>query len=478
MLIERIYFQYEYTDNVGYKRSQEYVLRVEEAIDGHREELDIRMVYSFFMDNHAATTLYFNDKYLSRDQLKEKRTRLREIIPEMAGVKFRLGEDGGGSSGGATQMEVSLFGEDRQTLAELAEEVKRRFSYLDGMTDVKTSIEDGTEQIQISLDQDLVSRYSLTSQSVADIMNLTFRGMQLSRYQAEDREVPMFISLDPADRVGLYNLHNLLVGMVDDKEVTLGSIAEFEETRGPTTIVRQDQKTTVSVQGLYEGEDFGELKGEVSEVMNSLQMPLGYSWSFSQRLQARDSQKSQMGINAFLAVICVYMLMAALFESFLHPLVIMVCLPLAGIGVIWALLLTGTAFGMMAMIGTVILIGVVVNNGIVLIDHVNNFRKEGMPIEEALIEGGRERFRPIVMTAATTVLGLVPMAIGNAHVGNAQYYPLARAVMGGLISSTFLTLLALPTYYLLAERMRHSAARLWIRARDSRRAVPAADSRS
>jgi len=125
------------------------------------------------------------------------------------------------------------------------------------------------------------------------------------------------------------------------------------------------------------------------------------------------------------------------------------------------------------MIGTVILIGVVVNNGIVLIDHVNNFRKEGMPIEEALIEGGRERFRPIVMTAATTVLGLVPMAIGNAHVGNAQYYPLARAVMGGLISSTFLTLLALPTYYLLAERMRNSMSRVWIRARDARRSATA-----
>jgi HAE1 family hydrophobic/amphiphilic exporter-1 len=144
-------------------------------------------------------------------------------------------------------------------------------------------------------------------------------------------------------------------------------------------------------------------------------------------------------------------MMAALFESYLHPLVIMVCLPLAAVGVVWMLMLTGTSFGLMAMIGVVILIGVVVNNGIVLIDHVNNLRKKGMPMEEAIIEGGRERLRPILMTALTTILGLVPMAIGGSHIGDAQYYPLARAVMGGLVSSTFLTLLVLPAYYIMGE---------------------------
>jgi HAE1 family hydrophobic/amphiphilic exporter-1 len=125
---------------------------------------------------------------------------------------------------------------------------------------------------------------------------------------------------------------------------------------------------------------------------------------------------------------------------------------------------TGTKMGIMAMIGVVILIGVVVNNGIVLIDHINNFRKRGLSLEDAVMEGGRERFRPIVMTAATTVLGLFPLAVGNAHIGNGQYFPLARAVMGGLISSTFLTLLVLPTFYVFGENVKNYLVRLWVGA--------------
>jgi HAE1 family hydrophobic/amphiphilic exporter-1 len=347
----------------------------------------------------------------------------------------------------------------------LAEEVKRRFEYLDDLTDVKTSIETGREQIQISLDREQASRFSLTSEGITGVMNLTFRGVQLNRFQTKEREVPMIISLDPSDKVGIYNLQNLLVGMQDDREVTLGSIATFKETRGASNIWRQNQMTTVSVQGLYQGEDNSEVMGQITAIMNSMEYPVGYYWSYSSRIRERQQQKSQMGTNALLAIVCVYMLMAALFESLLHPMVIMLCLPLAAVGVVLIMVFTGTKMGIMAMIGIVILIGVVVNNGIVLIDHINNFRRRGLSLEEAVIEGGRERFRPIVMTAATTVLGLFPMAVGNAHIGNGQYFPLARAVMGGLISSTFLTLLVLPTFYVFGERVKAYLGRLWVAAR-------------
>jgi HAE1 family hydrophobic/amphiphilic exporter-1 len=470
ILNKRIYMRYDFTDNLGYKQTNEYVKIVEKALNEHEEELDLKTVYSFYMDNHAATTVYFNDRYLSKKLLKEKRKLLREIIPEMAGVKIRMGDDSDQSSGGASAISVNIFGEDKQALNELAEEVKRRFGYLENFTDVKTSVESGREQIQISLDRELASRYSLTSESIASIMNLTFRGVQLNRFQTKEREVPMIISLDPSDKVGIYNLQNLLVGMQDDREITLGSVADFVETRGASNIWRQNQMTTVSVQGMYEGEDNSEVMDQITAIMESIEYPMGYYWSYSSRIRERDQQKSQMGTNALLAIVCVYMLMAALFESLLHPLVIMLCLPLAAVGVVLIMVCTGTKMGIMAMIGIVILIGVVVNNGIVLIDHINNFRRRGLSIEDAVIEGGRERFRPIVMTAATTVLGLFPMAVGNAHIGNGQYYPLARAVMGGLISSTFLTLLVLPTFYVLGESARNYLARIWIAAR--RRPAP------
>ncbi|MGD8414192.1 MAG: efflux RND transporter permease subunit, partial [Candidatus Latescibacterota bacterium] len=465
ILMKRIYMRYEFTDNLGYKQTREYVKYVEKALYDNEEKLDLKTVYSYYTDNFAATTVYFQDRYLSKKQLVEKRKLLREVLPEMAGVKIRLGDDQGQSSGGAQVIAVNIFGEDKQALNQLAEEVKRRFEYLPNLTDVKTSIETGREQIQISLDREQASRFSLTSEGIAGVMNLTFRGVQLNRFQTEEREVPMIISLDPSDRVGIYNLRNLLVGMQDDREVTLGSIATFKETRGASNIWRQNQMTTVSVQGLYQGEDSGDMMRQITATMNSMEYPLGYYWSYSDRIREREQQKSQMGTNALLAVVCVYMLMAALFESLLHPLVIMLCLPLAAVGVVLIMVFTGTKMGLMAMIGIVILIGVVVNNGIVLIDHINNFRRRGLPLEEAVIEGGRERFRPIVMTAATTVLGLFPMAVGNAHIGNGQYYPLARAVMGGLISSTFLTLLVLPTFYVFGERIKAYLSRVLVAAR-------------
>lgn len=465
LLIKRIYLGYDFTDNLGYKQTREYVKRVQDAIETKHDSLGVKTVYSYYEDNHAGTTVYFDDKYLSKNELKEKRQMLRRTIPDMAGVHIQMGDNSGGSSGGASALEVNIFGEDKQVLDEIANEVKRRFRYLGGLTDVKTSVEMGKEQIRVSLDRELAAHYALDSQTIANVMNLTFRGVQLNRFQTPEREVPMSIILDPADRVGIYNLRNLIVGMADNKEITLGSVAELEETRGAQEIRRENQKTMVSVRGMYEGDDFDGLREQVAGIMNSIEYPLGYHWQYSRRIQERDQQKSQMGINALLAVVCVYMLMAALFESFLHPLVIMMCLPLAFIGVVWTLIVSKTSFGLMAMIGAVILIGVVVNNGIVLIDHVNNFRKRGLSMEDAIIEGGRERFRPIVMTAGTTVLGLIPMAVGNAHLGDAQYYPLARAVMGGLISSTFLTLLVLPTYYVVAERLKNWRARVAIRAR-------------
>jgi HAE1 family hydrophobic/amphiphilic exporter-1 len=452
LIIERIMMEYEFAGNVDYVESDQYVRRVEGILEAKRDSLGIETIYSYYTDNEAMTTVYFQEKQLSKDVLKEKRKLLRAAIPDIAGMKLRLGDESGEDSGGASLMQVNLFGEDKQVLEDIANEVKRRFGYMKDLTDVKTSVELGREEIAIALDADQVSRQQMTANDVAQVMGLTFRGFELDRFRGEDREVPMSISLDPADRVGIYNLSNLMVGMNGEREVTLGSVATFVEKRGPTQIERDNQRTIVSVRGLYEGERFDELMDEVRGVMNSLSLPPGYAWSFSRRIEEKNAQAQQMLINALLAILCVYLMMAALFESYLHPLVIMICLPLAAVGVVWMLMLTGTSFGIMAMIGTVILIGVVVNNGIVLIDHVNHLRKAGMPMEEAIIEGGRERLRPILMTALTTILGLVPMAIGGSHIGEAQYYPLARAVMGGLVSSTFLTLLVLPTYYILGER--------------------------
>lgn len=471
LLIENIFISYDLSDNFSYDEAEKIVDRVEEVLQANIDKLGIREIYSFYMDNRAETTLYFRDKYLSKKILKKKRDQLREILPKMAGVKFRLGDEEGQSSGGSQVMRVNLFGEDSDLLEEIAEEVKRRFETLEDLEDVRTSMDMGRDEIKVSLNREVASRHNITPESIGAILNLTFRGVPLRRFQTEDREVPMTITLDPEDRVGIYNLRNLTVGMTEGKEVTLGAVANFSETRSATVINRENQKTTISVQGSYDSDEAKDMMDNVRSIMNTLQLPMGYSWSFSDRIIEQGEQQMEMLINILLALVCVYMVMAALFESLLHPLVIMFCLPFASFGVVVMFVATHTAMGLMAMIGLVILIGIVVNNGIVLIDHINNFRRKGLSLEEAVMEGGKERFRPILMTAATTILGLTPMAVGNAHIGDAQYYPLARAVMGGLLSSTILTLLVLPTYYVIADRFMRKLRRIWVRSRPVRRAA-------
>ena len=459
-LIENLYIRYEFSDNLRYYQTEKYVNQVEAVLAEHRDNLGIKQVYSFYMNNHAGTTLYFEDKYLN-EKLKDIRKSLREVLPELAGVRFYIGDDQGGGMGGVERVQVFIFGEDMMLLEDYAKVVKRRLSHIEGLEDVRTSIETGTEEIKIAVDRDLAQQYDINPQSVSGIMNLTFRGMPLRRFQTPDREVPMGIILSPEDRVGLHNLKNMLVGMHEGREMTLGTVADITATRGPTEIQRRNQRATVWVEASFDQEKFKDMRGTIAGVMSQIQFPLGYSWSYSPRFQERQQQENDMMFNMLLAIICVYLVMAALFESLLHPLIIMTCMLFSLVGVIIALLATGTDVNLMVFIGAVILIGIIVNNGIVLIDHVTNFRREGDNIYDAIRKAGSERFRPIIMTASTTILGLLPMAVGQTNVAGLQYYPLARSLIGGLAVGTVLTLVALPTYYVIGERVAQWWRTVW-----------------
>lgn len=476
-LIENLYISYEFTDNLTYDQTEKWVNQVETVLSEKRDELGITQVYSYYADNEAGTTIFFEDKYLTEKKLKETRKKLRDALPGLAGVTLRFGDEQGAGGGGVKRISVTLFGEDMDLLGEYAAEAERRLSLVGGLEDVRKNVRAGGEEIKISLDRAMARQYDVSPQAVSGIMNLTFRGMPLRRFQTRDREVPMTISLSPEDRVGVHNLENLRVGMNEGRELTLGTVAELTVGPGPGTIRRQHQKAAVSVGGAYNRGEAKDMMGRVAAVMNGMRLPVGYSWSFSDEIREQQDRQVDMMLNILLAVVCVYLVMAAIFESLLHPLVIMACLPFSLIGVIWALLITRTDVNLMVFIGAVILIGIVVNNGIVLIDHVNNFRRKGRTMHEAIFEGGRERLRPILMTALTTIIGLAPMAVSRTNIAGTQYYPLARAVMGGLAVGTILTLVALPTYYVIAERQSAWVRRIWSKAKQARleTAVPATD---
>ncbi len=207
--------------------------------------------------------------------------------------------------------------------------------------------------------------------------------------------------------------------------------------------------------------------------MDALSLPAGYSWGWSDRIIEQQDQNAEMGMNFLLALILVYLVMASLFESLSQPFAILFSIPFALPGAAWLLAATGSPFNLLAQIGLLILMGIVVNNGIVLLDHMNQLRRRGLSDHEAVLQAGRDRMRPILMTAVTTIVGLMPLALGGASVGGLLYSPMARTVMGGLASSVVLTLLVLPFVSLTVESLGAWARRLWRRSTPGVRPLPA-----
>jgi HAE1 family hydrophobic/amphiphilic exporter-1 len=456
-LMVRLHFH----DNVNVYKADEYVKNVEDYLLTKSDSLGAE-VYSFFMDNLGQVTLFFDHRLRERE-IRDLRDMFREGLPVQAGVTYMLGDDDAPNMGAQT-LRVSLFGEDSDMLAELAVEAKRRMALVDDVHDVRTNVEQGREEVHVIVNREKASRFGVNPNGIAGILNLTFRGVDLREMQANDREVPIGILLTPEDRKSLEHLRVMTIGIQDGRPVTLEQVADFQFKHAPTNIHREQQRTSISILGTYEGEEFGNAREAMAELMSTMALPAGYSWSFGREDRRVAQEQNERLRNVQLALACVYFVMAALFESILHPLVIMLTVPFAIFGVMWLMALTNTPMNIMAMIGVVVLIGVIVNNGIVLISHVNTFRRRGLLLHDAIIEAGRERFRPILMTAATTVLGLLPLALSDTAMSGAQYYPMARALIGGLVSGTALTLIVLPTFYVLAERVLDFWRGIWGRS--------------
>ncbi|MFH2052708.1 MAG: efflux RND transporter permease subunit [bacterium] len=446
---ESLYVGFDYTGPVDIDSSKEYVQTVTDYLEGRREELDLRDIYAWYGADQAAVTVFFEKGVVSDRFFTEVREDLRGNLPVQAGLKYRFGGDEGEDSGAKT-FSVTISGEETEFLAEFAETAKARLARIEGVGDLRSDSDRGKAEVQIRVDPELAGRFGIAPASISRIMGLTYRGVMLPRLQTGEKEIDLVVSLLPEDRESLENLSLLTVGSVEGQAVQLAQVADFTFGRSPERIMRRDQRTGVTVTGTWDGEKLDDALKQIRPVMDSLDLPLGYDWNFGSEIIRSRQQQSEMGMNMLLALACVFFVMASLFESLVYPLVVMGTVPFASLGVFWLMMATGTPFNLMAMIGMVILIGIVVNNGIVLVDHINGRRKAGLDLDSAIREGCGDRLRPILMTAGTTILGLLPLAVFHgAHVGDAEYYPMARAISGGLASSTLLTLLVMPTYYRL-----------------------------
>ena len=459
--LQNLDIRYDFTENYHYaKIERDFVGPIESFLLAHKDPFKIKNVASSYNNNDASTQVSFDKEKLTLEELIRIRREIKDQLPEIPGAEIGLGRQGGAES--QTFISANMYGEDNARLQALAQEAKQRLIAKGVFSEVFTDAERGREEAQIVLKRDLARKYGVSPQSVAGVLSIVIRGRKIRGYRTSEGEVEIWLWLRPGDREDLEDLKSVVVGSnPEGQEILLSQVADFRLVKTPTVIRRENRRAYSDIMVNYTGGKQEEGKRVLTEVMDSLDYPKGYGWTFGFWTQRRESEDIDLLFNVLLAFFMVYFVMASLFESLAHPFAIMFSLPFALVGVTWFLFLTGTPFNLMSKIGLMVLVGIVVNNGIVLIDHINNLRRQGLPRSEAILSGCRERFRPILMTATTTIVGLIPLALGTTGMFDLRYFPLARTVMGGLISSTLLTLVVLPTYYTLLDDLAGWFKRTW-----------------
>lgn len=404
---------------------------------------------------------------------RRERTRTQQVIEqdirrrfnEIPGVTAQVMS--GNLFGSSGDIVVEIYGHDLITAKRVGADIKRIVETLEGTADVTFSMESERGEYEVRLDRRRLAALGLNTATVSSAISTLFSGKLASVYREAGTEYNIRVRGPITYRRDRRDLQALPIVTPTGQVVPLSSIAVIEPSVGPATITRKDQQRMVTVSAAVPGKDLGGVLAKLNAKLDAYPWPEEFTHGVSG--QAEDFKESFMylGIALLASILLVYMVMASQFESLLHPFLILFSIPLAFVGVVVALHVSGTSLSVTALIGVLILVGVVVNNAIVLIDAVNQFRKRGQELHEAVIDAGRRRLRPILMTSLTTILGMVPMAVELGD-GSETWSPMARAVIGGMVSSTFLTLIVIPTIYVSVEETL-ARIRAWRERRQARK---------
>lgn len=444
---------YHINDTYTLDRVEQAVDKIEAYLFENKEEFEIRSVYSYFQPEFASSTIMLID---AKDAQKDVGDIKKEISANLPKIAIGSPSWTWRNTGGRESVRITLSGESSEVLADLADEVAQVLGRIEGLVDVRSEGTVGEREVHVRVDRERARQYGYSSEQVARTVSSAMRGQNLQRFRSADGEIAMRIKFQESDRQSVDDLRNLMLLGSQSGQVRLGAMADFSLTRGPRAIGREDRKTMLGVTAGLDGMTSNEAKEKIRRILDRYELPTGYAWDFGRSFRHEEESQAIMMMNLILALILIYLVMAALFESLVHPAAIWTSIVFSVVGVWWFFLMTDTVFSIMAWIGILILVGIVVNNGIVLIDHINHLRSEGQAREAAIVQAGRDRMRPILMTAATTVLGLIPLCFGTKQIGGdgPPYYPMARAIVGGLTFSTVVTLLILPSIYLMLDDVR------------------------
>ncbi|WP_288730019.1 efflux RND transporter permease subunit [uncultured Pseudoxanthomonas sp.] len=444
------------------------VARAEQYLESQRKALGITQIYSWFSESEGASSSVKFDT-TDPDETKRRVELLRKGMPKSARAEIVMGSGNGNGGGNKNGVQVQLTGDSTAVLQEIARDVLPALASRPELRDVRIDAGDQSSELKVHVDRERAAAFGFSAQDVASFVNIALRGGKLRELRRGDTEVPVTLRFAGAEQSTIADLEGFMVRAKDGRSVPLMSMVSIDMAPSASQISRSNRQTTLAITAnLAEQVTAPKGREAMEAVLKSMAFPAGYHYTFDGGDYQDDGEAmQQMLFNMVIALLMIYLVMAAVFESLLFPAAIMSGVVFSIFGVFWLFWLTGTAFGVMSFIGILVLMGVVVNNGIVMIEHINNLRRRGMARTDALVEGSRERLRPIMMTMGTAILAMVPIAMGGTQMGGdgPPYFPMARAIAGGLAFSTVVSLLFLPTIYAILDDLRAGMGRLVRRAR-------------
>ena len=353
----------------------------------------------------------------------------------------------------AKELTIDIYGYDYEKLKKLAGGISQKMNGIKGLTEVRLRMRAPRPEIGVIVDREKALLWGFSVQAIADALHAQLRGLVPTRYHTKGKEVETIVRLQKEDRDSFEDLRRLTLVNPEGQPVYLGQMAVFSSAYGPSEIWRKDKRRMIQVTATVTGLPMGKAVEKVQKALKPMEMPPNYHYKIGGSYEEMKENQRQLLSVVIITIILIYMVLAAFFESFWQPFLIMTTLPLALIGVVIFMLLTGTMKGISVLIGIIMLAGIAVNNAIIFLAHLNDLRRAGMERMKAIFNAGQDRLRPILITSLTTVIGLLPMAMDRSE-ASGLWSPLAITVIGGLSVSTVLTLFLLPSFYLIFDDFR------------------------
>ena len=461
----RLFISYNIKGNYELEKVESAVTRIENFLYENQKELDIENVYSYYVSQDAGSTLLLVDDEKRTKTNKEIREFIEKNMPKIA-----IGSPGfdRNRTGSQDALSIGLNGEDTETLLNLADQVSPFIQNIKGVTKVTVGSSNGNQEVRVILNAQKLNQLGLSPSDVGNNISIALRKQQLKTFRSELGETDITLTFAGSKRASIDDLAGLPIQLPNPKmggsnSIRLDGVASLEVRQSLPQITRFDRRTSVNLTIDYSDSTAKEIREASNKLMKNIPLPTGYSWGFGRSTDREEKVGRIMGTNMLLAVMMIFIVMAALFESLMLPLAVITSIVYAVVGVFVYFFITGTTLSLMALIGILVLMGVVVNNGIVLVDRINHYRAGGYHKRDAILHAANDRIRPILMTVLTTILGLLPLSLGDTQLGGGgpPYFPMARAVIGGLAYSTITTLVCLPVIYLFLDFVRNLVADLW-----------------